>query len=52
MPISSNINVVCKNCGKTIKLVRVGDVLSPKDAKILFSSYCRKCKMKKLIGLV
>lgn len=52
MPISTNKKVVCKNCGKTIKVVRMGDVLGPKDAKLLFNSYCRKCKMKKIIGLV
>lgn len=51
MPVSTNKNVVCKNCGNTIKVVRVGDVLGPKDAKLLFDSYCRKCKIKKLIGL-
>lgn len=51
MPISTNKIIKCRKCGKKIGEIRSGDVLNPKEGKLIYNSYCVKCKFKKAIGL-
>ncbi|MEK4426910.1 hypothetical protein [Solibacillus sp. FSL K6-1523] len=50
MPISINKIIRCRKCGKKIGVIRSGDVLNPKEGKLIYNSYCAKCKIKKVIG--
>ena len=51
IPISTYKTVLCKNCGRPIKIAKFGDVLGPKEAKILFDSCCVRCEIKHLLNL-
>lgn len=50
MPIAKNQVVLCKDCGKKLKIIRSGDVLTPKEAEELYYSYCTICKLKKVFS--
>lgn len=50
MPYPSILTILCKYCGKEIKVTR-NDVLTIKDAKTIYDSCCIKCKIKRMFHL-
>jgi len=50
MPNPSIVTILCKYCGKEIKVTK-NDVLTIRDAKIIHDSSCIKCKIKRIFSL-